>query len=146
MGKHFQVLSGRKKQFTCRFTIESFEIVQISCINQQVDLWWNLLLLITDQILRCADFPASLLWTAVRRHAVLLSDGRQLLQELGKQDDGEHSALGLRGDGGAGRQDTEGGQRQGVPHRAVGSRRIQDDVSALRLERLWEKVWENMRL
>lgn len=72
----------------------------------------------------------------VRCDAVLLGDGGQLFQELGVQDDGEHSALGLWGNGRAGGQDGERRQSQSVPHKAVGKRRVQDDVAALRLEAL----------
>lgn len=91
---------------------------------------------------RLADRPSDhrqqllLLRGAVRGDAVLLSDGGQLLQELCEQDDGEHSALGLWGDGRAGRQDGEGRQSESVPHGAVRKRRVQDDVAARRLEAL----------
>lgn len=77
-----------------------------------------------------------LLRGAVWGDAVLLSDGGQLLQELCEQDDGEHSALGLWGNGRAGRQDGEGRQSEGVLHGAVRKRRVQDDVAARRLEAL----------
>lgn len=61
-----------------------------------------------------------LLDRTVQRDAVLLCNGGQLLQEFGIQDDGKHSALGLRWDGRAGWQDTEGRQSQCVPQRAIG--------------------------
>jgi len=67
---------------------------------------------------------------------VLLGDGCQLLQELGEQDDGEHSALGWRRNCRTGWQDTERRQRQSVLHGAVGKRWIQDEVPTLRLEAL----------
>lgn len=72
----------------------------------------------------------------VQGNAVLLGQGSQLLQELGVQDNGEDSALGLRGNSRTGGQDTERRQRQSVLHRAIGKRWIQDDVTALRLEAL----------
>lgn len=81
-------------------------------------------------------FCLLLLRRPVQGDAVLLSNGGQLLQELGVQDDGEDSALGLRGYGGTRGQDNERRQRQGVLHGAIGKRRIQDDVAALRLEAL----------
>lgn len=75
-----------------------------------------------------------LLSTAVQCDAVLLGDGCQLFQELSIQDDGKHSAFGLRGNGWAGRQDTQRRQRQSVPQGAVGQGRVQDEVPSLRLE------------
>lgn len=79
-----------------------------------------------------------LLSAAVQSHTVLLRDGCQLLQELGKQDDGKHSAFGLRGNGWAGGQDAQRRQRQSVPQGAVGKGRVQDEVPSLRVEALWE--------
>lgn len=78
----------------------------------------------------------STVWTGLRSDAVLLGEGGQLLQELGEQDDGEHSARGLGGDLGAWGQDAERRQRQGVLHETVGPRRVQDDVPATRLQGL----------
>lgn len=79
-----------------------------------------------------------LLSTAVQCDAVLLGDGCQLFQELSIQDDGKHSAFGLRGNGWAGRQDTQRRQRQSVPQGAVGQGRVQDEVPSLRLEAFWD--------
>lgn len=94
----------------------------------------------TVRVLRVLLGFCGRLFLGVRRDTVLLCDGRQLLQELGVKDDGEHSTLSLRGDGRAGRQDAERGQSQGVLHRAVRTRRVQDDVATLRLEALLRKV------
>lgn len=77
-----------------------------------------------------------LLCRTVQCDAVLLGDGGQLLQELGVQDDGKHSALGLRWNRRARRQEAKRRQSQSVPHRAIRKRRVQDDVAALRLEAL----------
>lgn len=79
-----------------------------------------------------------LLSTAVQCDAVLLGDGCQLFQELSIQDDGKHSAFGLRGNGWAGRQDTQRRQRQSVPQGAVGQGRVQDEDPSLRLEAFWD--------
>lgn len=106
--------------------------------------WWSQhISLILSAAIWEADFyswtrglHSLLLRITVQGNAVLLGQGSQLLQELGVQDNGEDSALGLRGNSRTGGQDTERRQRQSVLHRAIGKRWIQDDVTAPRLEAL----------
>lgn len=120
-------------------SLDTLSAVLWSEVHQQLYLRQ----IITAGLVVCANDTPLLLGRTVQCDAVLLSDGGQLFQELGEQDDGEHSALGLWGNRRARRQDTERRQSQSVPHRAIRKRWVQDDVAALRLQALCD-TWGNV--